>query len=232
MKRSGKRWLFWVGLIISGVFLVLAFRKIDYTALWTTLRETHWWWLVPGLVMYYIGVLMRTWRWQFLVRPLKKVSIRTLFPIINIGYMGNNVFPLRMGEVLRAVVLKRREDASISGTLATIVVERIFDAVVVVGFVLLNLSQLSGEGPLAQVGGLAPWAVGIFLLGLIVFIMVALFPQTSTAHLLWDHQRRSAEKLAKTRNQDCRPIFGWFDEPAFRKVRLDDLPDFHRDLAS
>lgn len=183
MKRNHRRWFFWVGLVVSAVFLYLAFREIDYTALWTALRETHWLWLVPGLGIYFIGVLVRTWRWQYLLKPLKKVSIKTLFPIINIGYMGNNVFPLRMGEVLRAVVLKRREEAAISASLATIVVERIFDAVVVVGFVLLNISQLSGEGTFAQLGGLAAWAAGIFAAGLVVFALVAIFPKPAQ-HIL------------------------------------------------
>jgi len=155
MKRNTKRWLIWLGLVISAIFLYLAFREINYTELWQTLKTARIIWLVPGLVIYFIGVLVRTWRWQYLLKPLGKVNIKTLFPIINIGYMGNNVFPLRMGEVLRAVVIKRRKDISISGSLATIVVERIFDAVVVVGFVLLNLGQLvnlPGQVTFAQLG--------------------------------------------------------------------------------
>ncbi len=180
MKLKQKHWMFWLGLVISAVFLYLAFREIDYSKLWGTLRETRWWWLLPGLGVYFTGVLVRTWRWQYLLKPLKRVSIATLFPIINIGYMGNNVFPLRMGEVLRSVVLKRREDVAISGSLATIVVERIFDAVVVVGFVLINLGQLTGlpgAGDFTQLGSLAIWAVAIFLVGLMVFILVAMFPK-------------------------------------------------------
>ena len=180
MKQNYKRWLIWLGLIISAVFLYLAFREINYESLWATLLEIRLWWLIPGLAVYFVGVLVRTWRWQYLLKPLKIVSIKTLFPIINIGYMGNNVFPLRMGEVLRSVVLKRREDVSISGSLATIVVERIFDAVVIVGFVLLNLGQLAGlpgATTFSQLGGLATWAVVIFLAGLTVFIIVAMFPK-------------------------------------------------------
>jgi hypothetical protein len=180
MKRNTKRWMFWLGLVISAVFLYLAFREINYKDLWAALGAIRLWWLIPGLAIYFVGVLVRAWRWQYLLKPLKPISLTTLFPIINIGYMGNNVVPLRMGEVLRAVVLKRREDVSISGSLATIVVERIFDAVVIVGFVLLNLGQLtarSGEGGLAQLGSLATWAVVIFLAGLGVFILTAMFPK-------------------------------------------------------
>ena len=61
------------------------------------------------------GRLSLEWDWSvaerdLLLNPLKKATIKTLFPIINIGYMGNNIFPARLGEVLRAVVLKRKED--------------------------------------------------------------------------------------------------------------------------
>ena len=180
MKRRYKRWLTWLGLIISAIFLYLAFRGINYRELWLTLQQINLWWLLPGIALYFLAVLVRSLRWQFLLTPIKKISIGTLFPIISIGYMGNNVFPLRMGEVLATVVLKRRENVSISGSLATIIVERIFDAVVVVGFVLLNLGQLTGfpgTGAFSQLGDLATWAAVIFVVGLGVFIAVAMFPK-------------------------------------------------------
>lgn len=168
-----------MGLLISALFLYFAFKDIAYDQLGAALASIRWIWLLPGLGLYFLGVGVRAWRWQLLLKPLRQISLRTLFPVVAIGYMGNNVFPLRMGEVLRSVVLKRRLDVPISGSLATIVVERIFDAVVIVGFVLLNLGQLlgiSGGSGLAQVGSLATWAVVIFAAGLIVFILMAVFP--------------------------------------------------------
>jgi uncharacterized protein (TIRG00374 family) len=177
MNKKLRRWIIVLGLVISGVFLYFAFRKINYAELWAVLKEVRLWWLIPGLIIYFFAMLVRSWRWQYLLNPLKKVPNATLLPIIFIGYMGNNVFPLRMGEILRSLVLKRREDVSISGSLATIVVERIFDAVVIVGFVLLNLGQLAGLSGMAQLGGLATWAVVIFVVGLGVFILVAIFPK-------------------------------------------------------
>ena len=183
MKQNTKRWLAWFGLIISAIFLYLAFRKINYGELWTTLGETRWYWLAPGLIVYFLGMLVRTWRWQYLLKPLQKVKTSTLFPIILIGYMGNNVFPLRMGEVLRSVVLRRHNQVAISASLATIVVERIFDAVVIAGFVLLNVGQLaglSGNQALTQLSGLAIWAGAIFSLGLVIFILIAMFPKSAS----------------------------------------------------
>jgi hypothetical protein len=131
-------------------------------------------------MIYFCGMLIRTWRWQYLLNPIRKTRSKTIFPIIMIGYMGNNVFPLRMGEVLRTVVLKRRKNVSISAGLATIVVERIFDAVVIIGFVLLNLGQLStisGDTAFSLIGQIAIWAAVIFIIGLVIFILIALFPK-------------------------------------------------------
>ena len=66
-----------------------------------------------------------------------------MFPIVTIGYMGNNIYPARAGEVLRAVILKQREGVPVSASLATVIVERIFDGVVMLGFVFVNLPELA-----------------------------------------------------------------------------------------
>lgn len=181
MKSNQKRWMIWLGLLISAFFLYFAFREIHFGELWNTLLSVQLWWLLPGLVAYFGAVFLRTWRWQFLLKPLKQIGMKVTFPILTIGYMGNNVFPLRLGEVLRAVVLKRREGVSISASLATIVVEHIFDAVVVVGFVLLNLGQLVSVSSKSfpWLGNAAGWIAGLFLAGLAIFILVAMYPKTA-----------------------------------------------------
>ena len=198
MKSNTKRWLIWLGLVISAVFLYIAFREIDFSELWETLTRVRFWWLLPGLAIYFGAVWLRSWRWRYLLKPLKPTLLRTIFPIIAIGYMGNDVFPLRMGEVLRTVVLKRREGISISASLATIVVERTFDAVVVVGFVLLNLGQLIGltAGPFTQLGGAAAWVAVIFLVALAIFVMVAMFPQPAHRLIQSIIQRLLPERLS------------------------------------
>jgi len=184
-----KRWHIWLGLIVSAVFLYLALRKVDFGGVWQVLKEASFWWLLPGLAIYFLGVLVRAWRWQYLLKPLKRISIRVLFPIINIGYMGNNVYPARAGEFFRAFVLKKREDVSVSASLATIVVERIFDAVVILGFVVLNLGQLTHTTVQTNlidiVQNLAVWGAGIFLLLLLIFILTAMFPRIAQKLLIW-----------------------------------------------
>ncbi len=106
-----------------------------------------------------------------------------MFPIVCIGYMGNNIYPARAGEVLRAVVLKKREGVPISASLATVIIERIFDGVVMLAFVFLNLPELVGlTGSSGVIGNLnirdlTLIGTFIFIGALVVFLLAAMFPR-------------------------------------------------------
>jgi uncharacterized protein (TIRG00374 family) len=134
-----KRWQFWVGIVISALFLYLALRNLHLEEVWMVARTARYGWIVPGVTVYFFGVWARTWRWDYLLRPLKRISLRRLFPVVVIGYMGNNVYPARAGELIRAYVLRQREGVSVSASLATIIVERVFDGLVMLLFVFIGL---------------------------------------------------------------------------------------------
>jgi hypothetical protein len=175
-----KRWQFWVGLALSAGFLYLALRGLGIRDIWEPLKTARYWWLIPGVGVYFIGVWVRSWRWHYLLRPVKAISTPKIFPIVTIGYMGNNIYPARAGEILRAVILKRKEGISISASLATIVVERVFDGVVMLGFVFLNLPELATltdtSGFIGNIQTLALWGAAAFLGVLGVFLAAAMFP--------------------------------------------------------
>jgi hypothetical protein len=184
-----KRWHIALGMLISAVFLYLAFREIDFNQLWQYLRSAKWGWVLLGLVSYFIGVWVRTWRWQVLLNPLKRIPQRELFPVVCIGYMGNNVYPARAGEVLRSILLKQSDDVPISGSLATIVVERLFDGITILALVLLNFRQLMQIAPDAewmrriQTGSILLGA--IFALILLVFLAMLFLPKQTQAVSGW-----------------------------------------------
>lgn len=170
-----------LGIAISAGFLYLALRGLHLNELLTALAHADYWWLIPGVAVYFVAVGVRAWRWHYLLRPLKAIPTRTMFPIVAIGYMGNNIYPARAGEVLRAVVLKRRAGVPISASLATILIERVYDGVVMLGFVFLNLPRLaalSGEsGFVGSIRDLALWGSGAFFGALALFLLAAMFPQ-------------------------------------------------------
>jgi uncharacterized protein (TIRG00374 family) len=178
-----KRWQFWVGIVISAFFLYLALRGLHLDEVWRALQTASYLWLLPGIAIYFLGVWARAWRWHYLLRPLKHISTRTMFPIVTIGYMGNNVFVARAGEVLRAVILKDREGVPVSASLATVIVERIFDAVVMLGFVFFNLRELGNltqnSGFIGNIQQLALWGAILFVGALVIFLLAAMFPKVT-----------------------------------------------------
>ena len=185
-----KRWQFWVGLVISILFLWLALQGLKWDEFWLAVKSANYWWTLPGIAVYFIGVWVRAWRWHYLLGPVKKIPTRVMFPITCIGYAGNNIFPARAGEVLRAVVLKRRTGIPISASLATIIVERIFDGVVMLAFVFVNLPELaklasSDSGFVGNIQDLALIGTGIFLGALLIFLLAAMFPQVTTRIGQW-----------------------------------------------
>jgi uncharacterized protein (TIRG00374 family) len=184
-----KRWQFWLGAVISAFFLWLVLRGLSVGEMWEELRGANYWWLLPGVAVYFLGVWARAWRWHYLLRPLKRISTKTMFPIVAIGYMGNNIYPARAGELLRAYVLKRREGVAISASLATIIVERAFDGVVMLAFVFLNLPELTrltvDSGFVGSIRSLAIWGAGIFLAAVIVFLLMAALPTQASRVLGW-----------------------------------------------
>ncbi len=176
-----KRWQFWLGVAISLVFLYLALRGLGLESLGEAFKNADYWWLIPGVAIYFLAVWARAWRWHYLLRPVKSIPTRTMFPIVAIGYMGNNIYPARAGEVLRAVVLKRHEDVPVSASLATIIVERVFDGVVMLAFVFINLPELakltSDSGLVGNIQTVAILGTAAFIGALAVFLLAAMFPE-------------------------------------------------------
>jgi uncharacterized protein (TIRG00374 family) len=195
-RMSGmKRWQFWVGVGISALFLYRVLYKVDFNKLWQDLLSANYWWILPGIAVYFVGVWVRAWRWHYLLRPLKAVSTRKIFPIVTMGYAGNNIYPARAGELLRAIVLKRVEDVSISASLATIIVERVYDGVVMLAFVFLNLPELARLTEDVKIAGnftiqdIAIWGAVFFVGALLVFLLAAMFPVQAEKVVAWlvDH---------------------------------------------
>ena len=168
-----KYWRLSLGVVISVVFLTFSLRGLKLAEVWHWLALANYYWLVPAVAVYFVAVWGRTWRWHYMLRPIKSIPLARLFPIVCIGYMGNNIFPLRAGEVLRAYTLKRGEGVDMSASLATIVVERVFDGLVMLMFVFFAL-------PFAPIpDNLRAWVITpsiVFFVALVAFIILATQP--------------------------------------------------------
>jgi uncharacterized protein (TIRG00374 family) len=123
---------FWIGIIVSLVFIGLFVRSTDFGEVKRAFEEANYWWVLASLPVYFAGLWIRTVRWQYLLRPVRRVPALRLYPVVIIGLMANNLMPARTGEFVRAYVLGARERVSKSAALGTIAVDRLFDGLTLI----------------------------------------------------------------------------------------------------
>jgi uncharacterized protein (TIRG00374 family) len=103
---------------------------VDLAEVWRQLQTTRWGWTLAGATLAPIGLWIRARRWSYLFPPGSKPP--ALVPAVMIGYMVNNVLPLRAGEVVRVYVVARRWEHGFWTALATLVVERVLDSLTLI----------------------------------------------------------------------------------------------------
>ncbi len=139
---------FWIGMVISAVCIGLFVFTSDVrhpAKLRRAFSDVNYWWIAASLPVYYAGLWVRTIRWQYLLRPVKKISAIRLYPVVIVGLMANNLIPARAGELARAYVLGQREKISKTTTLGTIAVDRLFDGVTLVPMMLIVAAFAGGD---------------------------------------------------------------------------------------
>ncbi len=181
-----------IGIAISGIFIFLTFRQVDFELMVGALRAAKYYWLIPAVVVMGLSHYLRALRWQYLMNPIKPIKVNSLFSALMIGYAANNVFPLRLGEFLRAYAIGKSENISKSASFATVVVERfVLDLMALLVLLVITILFYPGQLPyheLVKIGGYLLLACTLGLILLIVFLMKmteptlrflkSLFPQT------------------------------------------------------
>jgi uncharacterized protein (TIRG00374 family) len=164
----------WIGIVITVLAMAFALRGVDLPAVAAEFRRANLWILVGiSVPSYLLVVALRALRWRHLTDPIAAIPRGALFRAVAVGFMANNVFPLRMGEFVRAWYLGRDTGTSGAAILGTVILERVLDTVMVIVLALIVISLAGGEDE-------ATWRRGILLL-----VPVALAP---IAALLWLHR--------------------------------------------
>ncbi len=161
-----------IGIAISVGLMTYLYYGIDFGELATALAQVNYWLLIPNVILVMVTMIFRAYRWQYMILPIKKVPFSRLFSITMIGFMANNVLPLRLGELVRAYSLSAREKVTKSASLATIFVERmVFDllALLIIFAVVLIYSPLDLDkfSNVAEKIGMTPDTARYLLLAII-----------------------------------------------------------------
>lgn len=175
---------FYIGVIVSVVFLVLFFYKVDLQELIRALQNANYLYVILGGIIYFVAIYLRTVRWKYILAPLGKLSIKKLYPIVVVGYTANNLMPVRLGEFVRAYYLNEKQKIGKSATLATILIERVYDGLALIFFVSLSVPILIATGTLVTLAGttgywlvIGAFTAVIFLLAIVILTVLAITPR-------------------------------------------------------
>lgn len=174
MSRTGRSSSSWraslaLGVAVSLVFLWLTFRKVDLAGVEHALERVSLPILALALLTRGAAFLALALRTRMTTSPAGKLRFRSLLVSHLIGYTGNNVLPLRLGELLRIDYLSRAEGPSRSFLLGTTAVERLLDALVLLALFALTVPTVVGASLWA---GSYPILVAVAVAALVVALLV------------------------------------------------------------
>ncbi len=130
------------GLCISGIFIFFAVKNVNIHEFIKYVHHLDAFYIIPALLPGLIAYLVRAWRWNYFLSPVGKFRIKGLLSATMIGFMSNNILPARVGELIRALVLSKKESVSFVSVLTSLIAERVMDGFTISIIALLAIYTL------------------------------------------------------------------------------------------
>jgi uncharacterized protein (TIRG00374 family) len=167
-----------VGIVVSIVLLVWVLHGISFGEVWAQLRAANGWLFLASAVVGTAVFPLRARRWRPILDPVAPhLPFGMLWRATAIGFMVNNVVPARAGELARAYALTRETDkVPFSAALASLAVDRLFDALVVLSLTLLAILAPAFPADTMIAGQpVTRWAmVGVASMGAVMVVLYAI----------------------------------------------------------
>jgi uncharacterized protein (TIRG00374 family) len=159
-----------LGLVISVALFGYLLWTVDVHELVALLGRTRWEWVVVGSVLGPLCVWMRGRRWWYLFPPGSDPP--ALVPATMIGYMVNNVLPLRAGEFVRVYIVAKRWGHGFWTALATLIVERVLDSLVIVFIMAVLVLRIPVPRTL-EIGAAMLLAIDLVAVAVLCYLAIA-----------------------------------------------------------
>jgi len=170
-----------VSLALMVVLLAVFLWNVDFQEVGRSLAGADLQMLILASLVALFAYWLRALRWQFILRPVGRVRLSSVLITTAVGYAALSLLPARMGDLIRPLLLARREKIPASASLASILTERVFDLWSVVLFFLVfiiwppHMSNLDEQAQHSlEVLSLSGYVVGAGLL-IGTFILLGLF---------------------------------------------------------
>ena len=163
--------------VLSIGLLAVFLRGANLSVVWMEMRQANSWLIGLSAAITIVTMVLRAIRWQYLLAPIGHARFAPAFRTTTIGFAASAVLPARAGEVIRPYLLARQEGLSATATFATIIIERLLDAVTCVlllaAYVLFFDTGMEAANRtlyrLVEIGGLIVGAIAVAILGAMFF---------------------------------------------------------------
>lgn len=168
-----------LGIALSAGFLYWALHDINWAEVRTHLQQSNLWLLILSALCTMLIFPLRAIRWRVILQPVvPDVRLGPLWRAVCIGMMANNVIGARVGELVRAFAVTREEKRlTFSASFASLVVDRVFDAVIVMLLIVVALLDPSLPAASADVSRRLMQTLGLvsivaaFVLGVLYLLV-------------------------------------------------------------
>lgn len=129
--------------------------------------------LALAALMHSFSILLRGIRWKYILSTCgANISTLNSYGLIYLGWFANGLVPAKIGDVVRAIDIRQENSCPLGKGFASLVIERIFDTVVIVTFVVLSIILVSSA--LGFVSS-SSWVMLSIVLGFALAIGLAIF---------------------------------------------------------
>ncbi len=189
----------WLGIAVALVAAWIALRGVDVRAVAAQFARARWGVLLGVSIPAYLAVVwLRALRWRHLTDAIQPMPRASLFRAVAVGFMANNIFPLRIGELVRIGYLARETRTPSAAVLATVVLERVLDGLSLLAMALGAVAFAGNEAEVFRRGIL--WLAPIALVPLAMLGWLRAAPEHAlgfAALLLQPAPARASEWLLR-----------------------------------
>ncbi len=173
-----------IGVAISVVLFLKSMQGTSLDGLKDGFQNANYLTLPLMMLLLFGFYWLKAMRWSWLLAPVSPLTTRQLFPPLLIGFAFNNLLPAHLGEFVRVFVVRTKHGIPASTVLSTVVLERIFDVVAILGLFSVGL-LFADEMPEGYRNNALIFAVGC--VGVVLCVVV---------YLIWTEWfLRLAEKI-------------------------------------
>lgn len=129
-----------LGALVTVLLLWWVLRDVSFSEVLAEVRHASPWWLLAAVLLATFSFVLRAMRWRVLLEPGHEgSSFDARFGATCAGFAANNIFPARLGELVRAYVLARVAALPLGASIGSLVVERVLDGLVLVSFLVVPI---------------------------------------------------------------------------------------------